>query len=135
MKALGCLVLEAMSCGAPAIGSNVTSIPEVIGNPEALFDPYSVSSIREKIAQCLNDAPFLARLKEMAQQQARNFSWDNAAVTALEAFEKIATEDAGTVQVLPEALIQRILAISHCQPERARSASVRNGHRLQSEDG
>ncbi|MDO1910768.1 hypothetical protein Q2376_26035, partial [Escherichia coli] len=50
-------------------------------------------------------------------QQARNFSWDNAAVTALEAFEKIATEDAGTVQVLPEALIQRILAISHCQPD------------------
>jgi hypothetical protein len=32
----------------------------------------------------------------MAQQQAGNFSWDKAAVTALEAFEKIATEDTGT---------------------------------------
>jgi hypothetical protein len=35
----------------------------------------------------------------------RNFSWDKAAVTALEAFEKIATEDTGIAQMLPEALI------------------------------
>ncbi|MCF3439936.1 glycosyltransferase, partial [Escherichia coli] len=85
-EGFGLPVLEAMSCGAPVIGSNVTSIPEVIGNPEALFDPYSVSSMRDKIAQCLTDDTFLARLKDMAQQQARNFSWDRAAVTALEAF-------------------------------------------------
>ena len=57
-EGFGLPVLEAMSCGAPAVGSNVTSIPEVIGNPEALFDPYSVSSIREKIAQCLTDDAF-----------------------------------------------------------------------------
>ncbi|EKS8785194.1 glycosyltransferase [Escherichia coli] len=116
-EGFGLPVLEAMSCGAPVIGSNVTSIPEVIGNPEALFDPYSVSSMRDKIAQCLTDDTFLARLKEMAQQQARNFSWDKAAVTALEAFEKIAVEDTGTAQVLPEALIQKILAITQGQPD------------------
>uniref|UniRef100_UPI0023600828 glycosyltransferase n=1 Tax=Escherichia coli TaxID=562 RepID=UPI0023600828 len=69
-EGFGLPVLEAMSCGAPVIGSNVTSIPEVIGNPEALFVPYSVSSMRDKIAQCLTDDTFLARLKDMAQQQA-----------------------------------------------------------------
>lgn len=116
-EGFGLPVLEAMSCGAPVIGSNVTSIPEVIDNPEALFDPYSVSSMRDKIAQCLTDDTFLARLKEIAQQQARNFSWDKAAVTALEAFEKIAVEDTGTAQVLPEALIQKILAIPQGQPD------------------
>ncbi|MXC59415.1 hypothetical protein FQZ34_26305, partial [Escherichia coli] len=46
-----------------------------------------------------------------------NFSWDKAAVTALEAFEKIAVEDTGTAQVLPEALIQKILAITQGQPD------------------
>ncbi len=60
---------------------------------------------------------YSAHLKEMAQQQARNFSWDKAAVTALEAFEKIASEDSGIAQALPEALIQKILAISHGQPD------------------
>ena len=86
MKVLGCRFWKQCR-GAPVIGSNVTSIPEVIGKPEALFDPYSVSSMRDKIAQCLTDDTFLARLKEMAQQQAR-ISWDKAAVTALEAFER-----------------------------------------------
>ncbi|HFT6599387.1 TPA: glycosyltransferase [Klebsiella oxytoca] len=116
-EGFGLPVLEAMSCGAPAIGSNVTSIPEVIGNPDALFDPYSVSSIREKMTQCLTDAHFLARLKEMAQQQARNFSWDKAAVTALEAFEKIAVQGKSAAHASPAALVQRILAISQGQPE------------------
>lgn len=116
-EGFGLPVLEAMSCGAPAIGSNVTSIPEVIGNPDALFDPYSVTSIRKKITQCLTDTHFLARVKELAQQQAGNFSWDKAAVTALEAFEKIVAEEKNGVPSSPEALVQRILAISQGQAE------------------
>ncbi len=49
-------------------------------------------------------------------------------MTALEAFEKIAVEDTGTAQVLPEALIQKILAITQGQPDDRDLRFVRNGH-------
>ena len=40
--------LEAMSCGAPAIGSNCRSIPEIIGDNKAMFDPHDIDSIKKR---------------------------------------------------------------------------------------
>jgi glycosyltransferase involved in cell wall biosynthesis len=76
-----------MSCGVVAIGSNVTSIPEVIGHDEALFDPYQYLAIRDKILECLTDDLLYNRLKIHALAQAANFSWEKSAITALDAIE------------------------------------------------
>ena len=81
--------LEAMACGAATIGSNRTSIPEVIGRQDALFDPFSVKSISDKIYEALTDNIFLNSLKEHALKQAKKFSWDESAKRALEAFESV----------------------------------------------
>jgi glycosyltransferase involved in cell wall biosynthesis len=40
-EGFGLPALEAMCCGAAVIGSNTSSIPEVIGKEDALFDPCS----------------------------------------------------------------------------------------------
>ncbi len=61
-EGFGLPVLEAMSCGAPVIGSNTSSIPEVINLDEALFDPFDEVSIATKIAQVLTDPDFRKRL-------------------------------------------------------------------------
>lgn len=87
-EGFGLPVLEAMSCGAAAIGSNTTSVPEVIGNPEALFDPYSERAIAEKILQILGDPKLHQQLKENGVVQARNFTWDISAQRTLRAFER-----------------------------------------------
>jgi len=88
-EGFGLPVLEAMACGAAVIGSNCSSVPEVIGFEDALFDPFSVTSIAEKMAQALNDEAFRATLIEHAAVQAATFSWDESAKKALAALEAL----------------------------------------------
>ncbi|WNZ00221.1 glycosyltransferase [Sulfurospirillum sp. 'SP'] len=88
-EGFGLPVLEAMSCGIPTIGSNTTSIPEVIGLEDALFDPYDIESITSKIYQVLTNQAFQNTLKEHGIHFSKNFSWDNSAKKAISAFEEL----------------------------------------------
>lgn len=87
-EGFGLPALEAMSCGAPVIGSNASSIPEVIGNKNALFDPYSEDAITEKMKTVLQDEQLLKNLQEHGLKQARKFSWDKTARHAISAIEE-----------------------------------------------
>ena len=78
--------LEAMACGAPAIGSNCTSIPEVIGRKDALFDPHHTTAITRKIVEVLTNSSFRRTLQEHAGRQARSFSWRETARRVLASF-------------------------------------------------
>ncbi len=91
-EGFGLPVLEAMACGAPTIGSSCTSIPEVIGLEEALFDPLSVRSIREKLVKALSDQSYWTRLKKHSTLQAKHFKWDEVARRAWEALEKLVAD-------------------------------------------
>ena len=82
--------LEAMCCGAAAIGSNATSIPEVIGREDALFDPHSDRGIAELIERALTDNEFWESLRAHALRWSKRFSWDKSARLALNAIEDIA---------------------------------------------
>jgi len=86
-EGFGLPALEAMSCGAATIGSNTTSIPEVIGREDALFDPYDANSIAKKIEEVLTKKDFLYALKEHAQIHAKKFTWKHSAEVALKALE------------------------------------------------
>jgi ADP-heptose:LPS heptosyltransferase/glycosyltransferase involved in cell wall biosynthesis len=82
--------LEAMCCGAAVIGSNATSIPEVIGREDALFDPHSDQGIAELIERALTDNEFQESLRAHALRWSKRFSWDKSARLALNAIEDIA---------------------------------------------
>ncbi|MDD2500264.1 MAG: glycosyltransferase [Geobacter sp.] len=86
-EGFGLPALEAMACGVPVIGSDSSSIPEVIGRSDALFDPSRPQSIADKITEVLTDPAFGADLIEHGFQQARKFTWDAAAKTTLAAFD------------------------------------------------
>ena len=96
-EGFGLPALEAMACGAAVIGSNTTSLPEVIGLEEALFDPLDPSAIAAKIAQALQDETFRNRLRAHGLQQAGQFSWDDSARRAFTAWSSmLASESALT---------------------------------------
>ncbi|AHG62792.1 glycosyltransferase [Advenella mimigardefordensis] len=92
-EGFGLPALEAMACGAPSIGSNVTSIPEVIGLQDALFDPLDPDSIADKMVKILTDQHFRQLLTDHHAVQVKKFSWDQVAQTALQALRKMAPGD------------------------------------------
>jgi glycosyltransferase involved in cell wall biosynthesis len=88
-EGFGLPALEAMACGAPVIGANTSSLPEVIGCEDALFDPFDVNSISAKIEHALTDDEFRDNLRVHGLSQAKLFSWDKTAQLAIRAFERI----------------------------------------------
>lgn len=88
-EGFGLPALEAMSCGAVVIGSDATSIPEVIGLQEAMFNPRDVGAISSVLGRALIDEAFREQLRAHGLRQSKAFSWDNTALRALMGLEKI----------------------------------------------
>jgi glycosyltransferase involved in cell wall biosynthesis len=118
-EGFGLPALEAMSCGVATIGSNNSSIPEVIGRADALFDPTRIAEITAKMQQVLTDRDFHARLCAHGLEQAKEFSWDASARKALDAFEHARERrHAQTVSVPAGPRRPRLAYLSPLPPER-----------------
>ena len=98
-EGFGLPVLEAMSCGAPVIGSNCTSVREVLFNEEAMFDPYNVSSMASLIERSLIDENYKKLLLHNAEIQYKKFSWKKSAIRAIQFFEFINTISKSTSHI------------------------------------
>lgn len=79
--------LEAMACGAPVIGSNIASIPEVIGFADALFNPFDSDDMADKIIKVLTDKSFRNLLSNHGIKQAQKFNWQNSSAELLSILE------------------------------------------------
>jgi glycosyltransferase involved in cell wall biosynthesis len=88
-EGFGLPALEAMRCGAPVIASDASSLREVVGLKDALFDPHSVISITRSIERALTDKEFRTKLRIHGQKQSTKFSWDETALRALTAMQSI----------------------------------------------
>lgn len=81
--------LEAMSCGTPVLTSNVSSIPEVVGDAGILIDPYDTSNLIESLANTLNNEPLKNQLSIAGLKRASRFSWQKTAKETLITYEQI----------------------------------------------
>lgn len=79
--------VEAMACGTPVLGSDASSVPEVVGDGGLLFDPTDASSIAHQTNRLLNDDDLHARLSKQAVRQAAKFTWNRAAEMTEISFE------------------------------------------------
>jgi glycosyltransferase involved in cell wall biosynthesis len=71
--------LEAMASGTPVVTSNVSSLPEVVGDAAVLVDPYRVDSIVDGIRQVLTDPQLAATMRAKGIARARQFTWEQSA--------------------------------------------------------
>ena len=117
-EGFGLPALEAMACGAAVIGSAGSSVPEVIGREDALFDAKDDRAIAAAMQRVLVDATFRRELKVGAVQRAQSFSWDRTARRAIDALERL--QQARGATVVPMARSRpRLAYVSPLPPERS----------------
>lgn len=87
-EGFGLTPLEAMSCGAPVICSNRTSLPEVVGDAALSINPDNVEEIAEAMQRVLSDDTLRAEMSVRSLQRAKQFSWRRAATETLAVYEE-----------------------------------------------
>jgi glycosyltransferase involved in cell wall biosynthesis len=87
-EGFGYQALEAMACGAPFVGSNATSIPEVVGEAGLLCDPRDAAALADALVRVLDEPGLAQELRRRGLERAAAFTWDRTA----EAFERLLAE-------------------------------------------
>jgi len=119
-EGFGLPALEAMSCGAPVIVANTSSLPEVIGREDALFNPRDDNSIARKIEHVLTDASYRDELVAHGIKQAEKFDWNHVGVNAIRALEQAQKKQDTHDAVIPISKKRMKLAfVSPLPPERS----------------
>jgi len=91
-EGFGLPVLEAMTCGVPVACSNISSIPEVIGDTGILFDPYDDEAISDAMRRFLSDPGLLNDCREMGLERAKDYTWSATAALTLKVLREAAKE-------------------------------------------
>ncbi len=81
--------LEALACGAPVVGSDAGSIPEVVGDAGVLLPPDDDAGMARALVQLATDEDFRAALSRRALSQAATFSWQRTAQETLVAYRQV----------------------------------------------
>lgn len=78
--------LEAMACGTPVVTSNVSSLPEVVGDAALTVDPFDVEGLASAIAAVLADPMLRRDLRRRGLDRAASFTWTRAALETLSVY-------------------------------------------------
>ena len=81
--------LEAMALGTPAIVSQVTSLPEVVGDAALLVNPYNIDDIRTGMDLLLTDETLRRRFIAKGLEKVKQYSWQRTAEQVLEGLSNL----------------------------------------------
>ena len=83
--------LEAMASGTPVVVSNVSSLPEVVGDAGLLVNPYDPQAIADGISRVLVDKKLREELSARGVVRARAFSWPESVKRIRQIYQEVAT--------------------------------------------
>jgi len=78
-EGFGVPILEAMACGTPIVASNISSMPEVLGDCGLTFDPADLNDMAEKIQTMLTDQALKNNFIARGLERAKLFDWGRIA--------------------------------------------------------
>lgn len=81
--------LEAMACGTPVITSNLTSLPEVVGDSAITIDPYDVNAFAEAMYSLLTEESLRKEMISKGLKRAQLFNWEKSAKETRQVYEMI----------------------------------------------
>ena len=87
-EGFGLTPLEAMASGTPVVVSNVSSLPEVVGDAGLLVDPNDVEDLAVALQRVLTDDALHATLREKGLARASVFSWQRAAQETMAIYQR-----------------------------------------------
>jgi glycosyltransferase involved in cell wall biosynthesis len=82
--------LEAMASGTPVVVSNVSSLPEVVGDAAMLVDPHDIESIVDGLRGVLTNPARAEEMRRKGLERSREFSWERSVAQTLEVYKRIA---------------------------------------------
>lgn len=77
-EGFGMPIVEAMAAGTPVIISNISSMPEVLGNAGILVNPYSIEEISKAIEKYDTNEELRKESVEKGYIQCQKFTWENS---------------------------------------------------------
>jgi glycosyltransferase involved in cell wall biosynthesis len=88
-EGFGIPVLEAMSLDCPVACSNLSSLPEVVGDAARLFDPFDLDSIRSALESVFDSPSEATKLKERGRIRGQLFSWRSCAENTISIYRRV----------------------------------------------
>jgi glycosyltransferase involved in cell wall biosynthesis len=116
-EGFGLPVAEAIACGAPVISSNTSSLPELVRDADALFDPREDASIRAALKRSLTDEDLLRRLRTVELDP--RYRWSGVADRTAAVYEDLLAKPKR-----PRGRRKRIAFVSPLPPARTGVADV-----------
>lgn len=81
--------LESLASGVPVATSNVSSIPEVLGDAASYFNPYSIEHISDRMLDLIENESLRKNILERGKELLKNYTWKGCAEQTFALYQKL----------------------------------------------
>lgn len=89
-EGFGLPALEAMAAGTPVVAASSGSLPEVLADAAAYFEPEDASTLADVLEKVAEDSTYRAALSARGRERASQFSWTQAARETFAIYQNVA---------------------------------------------
>ena len=107
-EGFGLPIVEAIRCGTPAIGSDCSSIVELLPAAETRFNPKATASIAGCITNALDREFSLEAMWEEELRHVTRYTWSNVAKTALDAWHELVCRTRRRTTACPKSFYSKV---------------------------